>query len=140
AGGRSPRVSAGRRVLRQEAAADPIPLHCGSPVAPRRRRTRAHAAADDPAFGPGRAGMFVLLLGQMRWGALRAPLAVRKAEGTTEQRRPDDVLAMGRLGVDVYPLQEGPLEDVTSFGKYLGGSAANVAVAAAKYGRSSALI
>ena len=48
---------------------------------------------------------------------------------------------MGRLGVDIYPLQDGVgLEDVTSFGKYLGGSAANVAVAAAKYGRTSALI
>lgn len=59
----------------------------------------------------------------------------------SEQRRPDDVLAMGRLGVDIYPLQDGlGLEDVTSFGKYLGGSAANVAVAAAKYGRASALV
>ncbi len=58
-----------------------------------------------------------------------------------ERRRPDDVLLMGRLGVDVYPLQDGVgLEDVTSFGKYLGGSAANVAVAAAKHGRSSALV
>lgn len=59
----------------------------------------------------------------------------------SEERRPDDVLAMGRLGVDIYPLQDGVgLEDVTSFGKYLGGSAANVAVAAAKYGRASALV
>ncbi|MFD5598646.1 5-dehydro-2-deoxygluconokinase [Leucobacter sp. NPDC058333] len=59
----------------------------------------------------------------------------------SELRRPDDVLAMGRLGVDIYPLQDGVgLEDVTSFGKYLGGSAANVAVAAAKYGRTSALV
>lgn len=59
----------------------------------------------------------------------------------SELRRPDDVLAMGRLGVDIYPLQDGVgLEDVTSFGKYLGGSAANVAVAAAKYGRASALV
>lgn len=58
-----------------------------------------------------------------------------------ELRRRDDVLAMGRLGVDIYPLQDGVgLEDVTSFGKYLGGSAANVAVAAAKYGRVSALV
>jgi 5-dehydro-2-deoxygluconokinase len=32
------------------------------------------------------------------------------------------------------------LEDVETFGKYLGGSAANVAVAAAKYGHASALI
>lgn len=48
---------------------------------------------------------------------------------------------MGRLGVDIYPLQSGvTLEDVSSFGKYLGGSAANVAVAAARYGRRSALV
>lgn len=57
-----------------------------------------------------------------------------------EQRRSDDVLAIGRLGVDIYPQQHGPLEDVESFGKFLGGSAANVSVAAAKYGNRSALI
>jgi 5-dehydro-2-deoxygluconokinase len=52
-----------------------------------------------------------------------------------------DVLTMGRVGVDVYPLQVGTrLEDVSSFGKYLGGSATNVAVAAARLGRSSAVI
>ncbi|GAA2051033.1 5-dehydro-2-deoxygluconokinase [Leifsonia soli] len=52
-----------------------------------------------------------------------------------------DVLTMGRVGVDLYPLQDGVgLEDVTTFGKYLGGSAANVAVAAARHGRSAALI
>jgi 5-dehydro-2-deoxygluconokinase len=54
---------------------------------------------------------------------------------------PFEVLTMGRIGVDIYPLQVGvPLEDVTSFGKYLGGSAANVAVAAARLGRRSAVI
>jgi len=52
-----------------------------------------------------------------------------------------DLVTMGRIGVDLYPLQTGVgLEDVTSFGKYLGGSAANVAVAAARYGRSAAVI
>lgn len=52
-----------------------------------------------------------------------------------------DVLAIGRLGVDLYPLQDGVgLEDVTTFGKYLGGSAANVSVAAARYGRASGLV
>jgi 5-dehydro-2-deoxygluconokinase len=52
-----------------------------------------------------------------------------------------DVLTMGRIGVDIYPLQTGvSLREVTSFGKYLGGSATNVAVAAACYGRSSAVI
>ncbi|MEU9443515.1 5-dehydro-2-deoxygluconokinase [Streptomyces sp. NPDC048304] len=52
-----------------------------------------------------------------------------------------DVLTMGRVGVDVYPLQTGVgLADVTSFGKYLGGSPTNVAVAAARHGRSAAVI
>jgi 5-dehydro-2-deoxygluconokinase len=52
-----------------------------------------------------------------------------------------DLLALGRLGVDIYPLQDGiGLEDVQTFGKYLGGSAANVAVAAARHGRATALV
>ena len=52
-----------------------------------------------------------------------------------------DVLTMGRIGVDVYPLQVGvSLREVRSFGKYLGGSPTNVAVAAARYGRRSAVI
>jgi 5-dehydro-2-deoxygluconokinase len=52
-----------------------------------------------------------------------------------------DVLTMGRVGVDIYPLQAGvALEDVSTFGKYLGGSATNVAVAAARLGRSAAVI
>jgi 5-dehydro-2-deoxygluconokinase len=54
---------------------------------------------------------------------------------------PWDVLALGRSGVDVYPLQTGVgLEDVETFGKFLGGSAANVAVAAARLGHSVALV
>src|ERR1700712_492124 len=52
-----------------------------------------------------------------------------------------DVLAIGRLGVDLYPLQDNVgLEDVTTFGKFLGGSAANVAVAASRHGHSTALL
>ncbi|QMW68350.1 5-dehydro-2-deoxygluconokinase [Mumia sp. ZJ1417] len=48
---------------------------------------------------------------------------------------------MGRVGVDIYPEQVGVgLEDVTSFAKFLGGSATNVAVAAARLGRRSAVI
>ncbi|WP_319437467.1 5-dehydro-2-deoxygluconokinase [Mycobacterium sp. RTGN5] len=54
---------------------------------------------------------------------------------------PFDVLAIGRSGVDIYPLQVGVgLEHVESFGKFLGGSAANVAVAAARLGNHTALI
>ena len=52
-----------------------------------------------------------------------------------------DLIAMGRIGVDVYPLQTGvSLREVETFGKYLGGSATNVAVAAARHGRRSAIV
>ncbi|WP_055493768.1 5-dehydro-2-deoxygluconokinase [Streptomyces sp. TP-A0356] len=52
-----------------------------------------------------------------------------------------DLITMGRIGVDLYPLQTGvPLPQVESFGKFLGGSAANVAVAAARLGRTTAVI
>ncbi|MFL6191235.1 MAG: 5-dehydro-2-deoxygluconokinase, partial [Actinomycetes bacterium] len=38
-----------------------------------------------------------------------------------------EVLTMGRIGVDIYPLQIGvSLRAVETFGKYLGGSATNV--------------
>ena len=54
---------------------------------------------------------------------------------------PFEVLTMGRIGVDIYPLQIGrSLRQVETFGKYLGGSATNVAVAAARYGRRAAVI
>lgn len=52
-----------------------------------------------------------------------------------------DVLTIGRVGVDIYPLQHGvPLEEVSTFQKFLGGSATNVAVAAARHGLNSAVI
>ncbi|GAA0035543.1 5-dehydro-2-deoxygluconokinase [Brevibacterium metallidurans] len=52
-----------------------------------------------------------------------------------------DLITMGRIGVDIYPLQDGVgLAEVETFGKYLGGSASNVAVAAARYGLDSAVI
>ncbi|WP_442874755.1 5-dehydro-2-deoxygluconokinase [Amycolatopsis sp. NBC_00345] len=58
-----------------------------------------------------------------------------------EPERPFEVLTMGRTGVDIYPEQIGVgLEEVTSFGKFLGGSPTNVAVAAARYGRRSAVV
>jgi len=53
----------------------------------------------------------------------------------------DDVLTMGRIGVDLYPQQIGvSLREVTTFAKFLGGSAANVAVAAARYRGNVAVI
>lgn len=52
-----------------------------------------------------------------------------------------DLVTMGRTGVDIYPLDHGvPLEEVRTFEKFLGGSATNVAVAAARHGRSAALV
>ncbi|MDI9829941.1 5-dehydro-2-deoxygluconokinase [Streptomyces sp. KAU_LT] len=58
-----------------------------------------------------------------------------------ETAKPFDLITMGRIGVDLYPLQSGlPLERVETFGKFLGGSAANVAVAAARLGRDTAVI
>lgn len=54
---------------------------------------------------------------------------------------PLDLLTIGRVSADIYPLQTGvPLEHVETFGKFLGGSATNVAVAAARHGRRSAVI
>ena len=62
-------------------------------------------------------------------------------DGIRQDDEPFEVVAMGRIGVDVYPLQVGTsLRNVETFGKYLGGSAANVAVAAARYGRRTALV
>jgi 5-dehydro-2-deoxygluconokinase len=52
-----------------------------------------------------------------------------------------EVLTMGRIGVDLYPQQVGVgLDEVETFSKFLGGSASNVAVASARYGRRTAVI
>ena len=51
-----------------------------------------------------------------------------------------DVITMGRIGVDIYPQSHGPLESVTAFARSLGGTATNVAVAAARLGRRVAVI
>ena len=54
---------------------------------------------------------------------------------------PFDLVTIGRIGVDIYPLQDGVrLEDAETFGKYLGGSATNVAIAAARHGLRSAVV
>jgi 5-dehydro-2-deoxygluconokinase len=52
-----------------------------------------------------------------------------------------DLITMGRVGVDLYPEQlDTPLADVATFAKSLGGSATNVAVAAARLGARAAVI
>src|SRR5688572_7644610 len=81
------------------------------------------------------------------WGSDVAE-ATAGADGTAGADTPDevhdgayDLVAMGRTGVDIYPLQLGVgLEDVETFQKSLGGTATNVAVAAARHGRDVALV
>jgi 5-dehydro-2-deoxygluconokinase len=51
-----------------------------------------------------------------------------------------DLLAMGRVSVDIYPEQAGPIAGVQTFAKSIGGTATNVAVACARYGRRVGLI
>src|ERR671911_306736 len=52
-----------------------------------------------------------------------------------------EVITMGRVSVDLYPEQIGvPLAEVRTFAKSLGGSATNVAVAAARLGARAAVI
>jgi 5-dehydro-2-deoxygluconokinase len=52
-----------------------------------------------------------------------------------------EIITMGRVSVDLYPEQIGvPLAEVKTFAKSLGGSATNVAVAAARLGHRSAVI
>jgi 5-dehydro-2-deoxygluconokinase len=52
-----------------------------------------------------------------------------------------DVLTVGRVGVDLYAEQTGvPLAEVRTFAKSLGGTATNVAVAAARLGHRAAVL
>jgi 5-dehydro-2-deoxygluconokinase len=59
----------------------------------------------------------------------------------TRAPEPYDLITIGRSGVDLYPLQTGVgLEKVETFKKFLGGSATNVAIAAARHDLTSAII
>ncbi|WP_250624517.1 bifunctional 5-dehydro-2-deoxygluconokinase/5-dehydro-2-deoxyphosphogluconate aldolase [Pinirhizobacter soli] len=59
----------------------------------------------------------------------------------TAAPRDFDVACLGRLAVDLYAQQIGaPLEDATSFARYLGGSSANIAFGSARLGLRSAMI
>jgi len=52
-----------------------------------------------------------------------------------------EALTIGRVGVDLYPEQSGvPLAGVSTFAKSLGGTATNVAVAAARLGHATAVL
>lgn len=52
-----------------------------------------------------------------------------------------DIICLGRAAVDLYSEQIGaPLEDVSSFKKYLGGSSCNIAFGSARMGLKSAML
>ncbi len=54
---------------------------------------------------------------------------------------PFDVITIGRVGIDLYPTRDGVhLDDADLFSKSVGGSPTNVAIAAARHGRRSAVI
>jgi 5-dehydro-2-deoxygluconokinase len=60
---------------------------------------------------------------------------------TLAPERKFDVICLGRLAVDLYAQQIGaPLEDVTNFARYLGGSSANIAFGCARLGLKSAML
>jgi 5-dehydro-2-deoxygluconokinase len=55
--------------------------------------------------------------------------------------RPLDLICLGRAAVDLYAEQLGArLEDVSSFAKYIGGCAANIAVGTARQGLKSSML
>jgi 5-dehydro-2-deoxygluconokinase len=74
-------------------------------------------------------------------GFLRRTFADLEREDAPVDARPFEVVTMGRVGVDLYPAQSGvPLAEVRQFHRFLGGTATNVAVAAARHGRRSAVV
>ncbi|MEH6443737.1 MAG: 5-dehydro-2-deoxygluconokinase [Oceanospirillaceae bacterium] len=57
------------------------------------------------------------------------------------KQRALDVICLGRAAVDLYGEQIGsPLQDMSSFAKYLGGSSANIAFGTARLGLKSAML
>lgn len=51
-----------------------------------------------------------------------------------------ELVTIGRVSIDLYAEQQGPMEQVTSMRKSVGGTATNVAVAAARLGNRSAVV
>ncbi len=51
-----------------------------------------------------------------------------------------EIITVGRISVDLYPTTDGPMRDVRTLQKSVGGTATNVAVAAARLGRRAALV
>ena len=106
----------------------------GPPAAPRRHRPDGHLPAERRGADGHRLGH------RLRPDGARALRRARRA-GARGRRMTFDLITMGRVGVDLYPEQIGVhLADVRTFAKSLGGSATNVAVAAARLGVRAAVI
>lgn len=58
-----------------------------------------------------------------------------------KENRKFDLICLGRVAIDLYSQQIGaPLEEATSFAKYLGGSSGNVAFGTARLGLKSSML
>jgi 5-dehydro-2-deoxygluconokinase len=65
----------------------------------------------------------------------------KNRDGTDLMEQKFDLICLGRAAVDLYAEQPGArLEDVSSFAKYLGGCAANIAVGVARQGLKVAML
>ena len=51
-----------------------------------------------------------------------------------------ELLTVGRVSVDLYAREQGPMTHVTGFEKSIGGTATNVAVAASRLGHRAGLV
>jgi len=51
-----------------------------------------------------------------------------------------ELLTIGRISVDLYAEQQGPMSEVTTFAKSIGGTSTNVAVATARLGHRAAIV
>jgi 5-dehydro-2-deoxygluconokinase len=61
--------------------------------------------------------------------------------GSLSQIMPNEVISIGRVGVDLYSLDyDTPLKDVGRFAKYVGGGAANLAVGLSRLGISVGIV
>src|ERR1700704_890030 len=72
---------------------------------------------------------------------MRSTKAVEMSTLNFPTGRRFDLACLGRLAVDLYAQQVGcPLEDASTFARYLGGSSANIAFGVARLGLKSAMI
>jgi len=66
-------------------------------------------------------------------------VASETPNNSSDQHRPD-LITVGRVSVDLYPHQQGPMSGVETLQKSIGGTATNVAVATARLGHQVMLV